>query len=228
MPLFPEPTPDHSPGGSTDWSPRVALADFLKSHPTPGPAARVIELAASGELTRAMALDIAESISPAEHNTYLGTLTDAILFAIERALSDYHLSRGELSELVKLKRLMGVAEGDLLAHRPERVAHILQGEIRRLLADRTIDAGETLHQVDLQEVFDLSYDEYRLLTRSAAEELVDALVDEITADGVITVEERARFERQLLALDIAYNIRPEARERLRHAGFDVRSSGPAD
>jgi len=55
---------------------------------------------------------------------------------------------------------------------------------------RAIDPMEALHQVELQEAFDLAYDEYQELTRPAAQGLVDEIIADIVADGRVTREER--------------------------------------
>ena len=58
--------------------------------------------------------------------------------------------------------------------------------MRRLLADRAIDPAEALHQVQLQEALDLSYDDYLILTQPTVHRLVDELITEVVADGPVT------------------------------------------
>lgn len=201
----------------------AALRAFARAHNLGGSVARALELGASGDLTREVAAAIAEQVPAQERAAYLDIILNAIFFAIEQSLANHPLTTDELSNLLRLQRLFGIGEGDLLAHSSTRVAAILQGEMARLLADRHIEPAEALYQVDLQKLLGLTYDEYRQLTRSVADSVVDEIIGEITADGIVTAEERLQLERQLIALDTFYILTPERRALLAGAGFNLTS-----
>ena len=179
----------------------------------------VLTLAASGDLTRDAALELARANRP--ERGYEGELVDAVLNIIEEALRDHHLTADERIEIRVIRHQLGLSEGALLLHRRERIADLLIREMKRLLADKKVDAAEALYQVDLQEIFDLSYDEYCAMTKSAADEIISALVNEITADGRVSSVERDRLQHQLLALDMIYEIPFAQIAQLQAAGFPM-------
>jgi hypothetical protein len=134
-------------------------------------------------------------------------------------LADHRITPSEQEELRRVKRVLGVAEGSLYARRSVRVMEILDREMRRLLTDRMIDSAEALHQVDLQEAFDLGYDEYLVITQPTAHLLVDEIIAEIVADGRVTREEREHLEARIRALDTAYTFTASQRTQLQNAGL---------
>jgi hypothetical protein len=198
-----------------------ALGAFAQMHRLEGTAGRVIELSVSDNLTRQLAMALAEQVPAQERGAYVETILDAVLFVIEQMLVVPPLETDELAHLVRLQRLLGIGEKDLLTYSSSRVAAILQGEVTRLLADGNVEPTEALYQVGLQEVLGLTYDEYRQLTQPAADRVVDEIISDIIADGTITSEERLRLERQLIALDTFYLLTPERRASLSSAGLNI-------
>ena len=222
MPYQPEhPVQPPNSGQPTGNPIRAALAAYVSLHSLGTPAAELLTLAASGGLTRPVAVALAEQLAQHERQALKAELLDALLFAIATALSDARLTREEISELQQLRRTMGIHEGDLYRHRRARLGAILDAEMRRLLADRKIDPTEALHQVDLQEVFDLSYDEYLELTKPVADRIVNELIESIATDGVVTSEEREQLDSQLRALDSVYKLNSVQRQRLQKAGLNL-------
>jgi hypothetical protein len=196
-----------------------ALMEFLETRGEHGIAAELISLAAVGALSPSTYLERVEALSAGARSALEDVILDAVLFAIERALIDHHISPDEQEALHQLKRSLGVVEGSLYARRAQRMAEILDAEMRRLLADREIDLNEALHQVELQEALDLGYDEYLSLTQPGAQRLVDDIVTELVADGRVTREERYYLEARIRALDTAYKFTTEQRARLQGAGL---------
>lgn len=55
--------------------------------------------------------------------------------------------------------------------------------------------------------------------------MVGGLIEDISADGVVTPQELGRLERQLQALDLVYEITPADRARLERAGLRAHKPG---
>lgn len=53
-----------------------------------------------------------------------------------------------------------IEEGDFFKHRQHEVQRVLSRQFGRLYADGMVDKGEAVHNVYLQEIFGLSYDQF--------------------------------------------------------------------
>lgn len=60
----------------------------------------------------------------------------------------------------KIKRLFKIKEGDLYGLRKNKIEIIIHKQINHFLKDGHIDYDEELEEVNLQDLFDLGYDEY--------------------------------------------------------------------
>lgn len=149
------------------------------------------------------------------------SLCDFLLHCIAAFLSDHSLSVEEKSAIRYLWRLFQVSEGHLARVRGDRVGQLLAVELGRMLEDRRIDAAEALHQVDLQEVFGLGYDQYLELTKPHVFRVLLSLLDQIDPDKdrVVSEEDLAWYHRQLVGLDTAFNLNPGQQQQGPEAGF---------
>jgi hypothetical protein len=102
-------------------------------------------------------------------------LIDLLLFYIEQCLDDHVLTKDEKLTIKHLRLLFELAEGDLYRFRKAELIQACGLEIRRILEDKQISLEEAFHEVDIQEVFDLSYDQWleiaAMLTNSPNEYL---------------------------------------------------------
>lgn len=215
------PSTDDDDVSSTESSAQHALADFVQLHGVQGIAAELLLAASTNTFASTALREHFGAMEPAARAGVEDTLTDAMLFAIERMLADHRITAGEQRALRQVKRALGITEGSLHARRPDRVAQMMDAEMRRLLADRAIDPSEALQLVELQEAFDLSYDAYVALTQPSARRIVDEVIADIVADGVVTGDERDRLEAQIRALDTAYTLTPAQRTQLQEAGLNL-------
>ncbi len=181
----------------------------------------LLEQAAFGQLTRNTSRDVIEHGRLESREQVAVELVDAFLDVAERMLSGGHRPSEWALEFRSLKYVLGLNSGDITQHGSGRVAKILCEQMEHIHADGMVDSTEALYQVDLQGMFDLSYDEYRTLTKPAADAIVTALVSEIIADGQVTAAERELLERRILALDTVYSISPADRFRLQAAGISI-------
>lgn len=191
----------------------VAFSTLLANSQQAGAIRKIVELLASDSCTpRTFNKVCAEyGVKPADLKE---ESLDLVLYYVEDCLSDHTLTVEEKAAIRLLKLSLGIEEGDFYNLRHERVQNLLVIEIRRILGDKTVDPAEGLYQVDLQKIFDLSYDQWLELTRAPADDIVNALLQEIAADAVVTEDERNQLARQLRALDTVYTLLPSQRKKL--------------
>lgn len=120
----------------------------------------------------------------------------------------------------QLKIIFRIKDADLYKLKRDEVKELLTIEISRILSDKIVDQSEALHQVDLQRVLDLSYDQYLELARKPIERIVDDLIAKMSADGVVTDAEREELFRQIIALDTMYSLSP-TQKRIIKEGIDL-------
>ena len=198
-----------------------AVLAYIEHRRIKGGAQRVLVALAGPQLTRARFAELVADVPAAEALDLGDAILDAILFVIGVALADHQLTYAERRAIRGVQHMVGLEEGELLVRRPVQVADLLEQEIRLLLEDRGISPREALHQVALQEVLGLSYDQYLQLTRPGVDQIVDECIAEITASGLVTEEGRHRLEEQLRALDTTYTLMPAQRSRLASAGLVI-------
>lgn len=191
----------------------IVFSTLLSNSQQSGAIRKIVELLASDSCTPRTVNKVCSeySIQPADLKE---EILDLVLYYVEDCLSDHTLTVQEKSDIRLLKLSLGIEEGDFYNLRRERVQHLLVIEIRLMLTDKTVDPAEGLHKVELQKIFDLSYDQWLELTRSPADEIVNSLLQEIVADTVVTEEERNQLARQLEALDTVYALLPSQRKKL--------------
>lgn len=103
---------------------------------------------------------------------------DFIIYYIERALDDHRISEQEKENILSLKRIYALDEGDLLALQRHAVSDLLRSEMAKILADEHVDDLEVTHQNDLQRALGLGYDQYLQLTRESIKPVVNQILDD--------------------------------------------------
>lgn len=87
-------------------------------------------------------------------------LLDLILVYINLALNDHIISENERNNIELLKIYFKIKEGDFIEKRHSEIEDVLQRQFERQYSDNKIDNIESMHSVYLQEIFDLSYDQF--------------------------------------------------------------------
>jgi len=155
---LPEPAP---------YSVRWVFQDYLLDNPKAPPALQDIVRAIMDETLSGDGVSeicARHGIDPALlHEFFL----DLVLYYAGFALVDHELSREEVATVGRLKRLLGIQEGAFWGVRRDAVARLVSLGIERILADRQVSKAEELHQVELQALFDLGYDQFAELTAEA-------------------------------------------------------------
>ncbi len=78
---------------------------------------------------------------------------------IREALDDDILSLEEKETICYFKRIFQIIPGDFMFHTKEQVDNTIRYQLARIYNDNYITSDEALLKIDLQEIFDLSYDQ---------------------------------------------------------------------
>lgn len=87
-------------------------------------------------------------------------LLDLLIVYINLILNDHIISDKEKRNIGLLKIYFKIKEGDFYNNRYYEVKDILNRQFERLYLDNSINKEEALQNVDLQDLFDLSYDQF--------------------------------------------------------------------
>ena len=95
-------------------------------------------------------------------------ILDLILAYISLVLEDNYVTTKEEENVQFLKRFFKVKEGDFWHQKYADVELLLEKQFEHMYQDNRIDTMEALQKVDLQELFDLSYDQFLEVCNKAA------------------------------------------------------------
>lgn len=127
-------------------------------------------------------------------------LLDLLIVYINLILNDHIISDNEKFNVELLKKYFKIKEGDFHKYRLQEVEDILHRQFERIYLDNDIDAQEAIHNVELQGLFNLSYDQFdefkekeirRALNQGANISNLDtAKFPKVTFDSVGTISNR--------------------------------------
>lgn len=98
---------------------------------------------------------------------------DIILAYAVLVLKDGIISQDENLNLKYLKQLFNIKEGYFFRYRNSEIKEVIQSQLYKLYSDTTIDNQEALYKAELQELFDLSYDQMATFVNPIAEEALE-------------------------------------------------------
>lgn len=87
-------------------------------------------------------------------------LIDLLIVYINLILNDHIVSDNEKYNVELLKKYFKIKEGDFYSNRYQEVEDILHRQFEKIYFDNNISKEEALHNVDLQGLFNLSYDQF--------------------------------------------------------------------
>ena len=85
---------------------------------------------------------------------------DLLLQFINLVLNDNVITATELKNLKILKKVFKIVENDFYELRNDEIKYIYKRQFDRIYSDNFVNENEALQKVDLQELFDLSYDQF--------------------------------------------------------------------
>lgn len=87
-------------------------------------------------------------------------LLDLLIVYINLILNDHIITDNEKRNIGLLKIYFKIKEGDFYNNRYYEIEDILHRQFERLYFDNIINKEEAIHNVELQDLFDLSYDQF--------------------------------------------------------------------
>lgn len=186
---------------------RHHFSEILSEAGSTGAVGEILSLLSQGSLRHSAFAEILRKHDLHREPWFPEQRLDLVLGFIRALIADGDLDASDLQSIADLKSCLAVPEGDFISLRPAEVAAILVGQLEQILEDDVIDRDEDLRQAELQTAFDLSYDQYLQLTRSAFERAMSSLTQRLaraTADG--DRESIRRLGLKIGALDPIYRL----------------------
>lgn len=134
-----------------------------------GPTGEVIAILARGEYDPAAFADVRTRHGVEREDWFRGQLLDLIFGVLATQGDGEPLAAELIHDLTALGLFLHVEDGEFLRLKPNETAAVLGAQWDLLLADGEITDSEDLYQVELQDLFGLSYDQYVMLIRPAIE-----------------------------------------------------------
>lgn len=120
----------------------------------------IVELIHTNEFGRQNLDDVLKKYNINRIEDIKDELLDLILVYINLILNDNLITESEAANVKILKRVFRIKEGDFYIQRYYEVEDVLNRQFERIYSDNRIDNEEALLKVGLQELFDLSYDQF--------------------------------------------------------------------
>jgi HNH endonuclease len=120
----------------------------------------IVELIYNNQLTKDSLNEILKEYNIKQVEDIKEDILDLLLVYINLVLNDNVITENEMRNVILLKKFFKITEGDFYNHRYDEVHEILYRQFEHLYADNKIDDEESLYKVELQELFDLSYDQF--------------------------------------------------------------------
>ncbi|KUF46032.1 hypothetical protein HX017_17805 [Myroides marinus] len=99
---------------------------------------------------------------------------DYLLLYAYDTLKDDCITEKELNDFIALKKIFSIKEEEFIKYKEFEVQEILKQQFIRMYSDKFIDNQEAVTQVNLQIMFDLSYDKFEDFKK---EEVIFALIN---------------------------------------------------
>lgn len=147
--------------------------NFVEGHSCHNDAIKDIEVALIDKATTSE--DLNELI--VKHDYFKGLRGEVLDYLIAYAnfiLRDDFISEEESYDFSVLKRVFKIKPGEIIKSKEFQVLEILKQQFIRMYADNFIDQREEITNVNLQFMFDLSYDEFEKLKE---DEVIMALIN---------------------------------------------------
>jgi hypothetical protein len=132
----------------------------------------IAELISQGTLT-----SVSLNTILSEYNIKLdkikSNILDMILSYINITLEDNYITEKEASNVNFLKRFFKIKEGDFYSLKYYDIERILEKQFEHMYKDNSINSVEALQKFGLQELFNLSYDQFLQLSEKAVRSAID-------------------------------------------------------
>jgi hypothetical protein len=114
----------------------------------------------NSDLDRSRLNDILKKHHIAKIQDIKEELLDILLLYVNLVLNDHIITENEKRNIRLLKLYFKIEEGDFYRYRYQEVEEVLHRQFELLYSDNKIDFNEALHKVELQDIFNVSYDQF--------------------------------------------------------------------
>lgn len=104
-------------------------------------------------------------------------LLDLLITYAKVILDDHIVSEKERFNIEILKKYFRIKEGDFFTYRYSEVENILHRQFEIIYSDNDVSREEAIHKVALQELFDLSYDQFEIFKQKEISQALDQGAD---------------------------------------------------
>jgi hypothetical protein len=112
-------------------------------------------------------------------------ILDMLLAYVNFILEDNCITSNEAENVHFLKRFFKIREGDFYSKKYHQIEEILNKQFEYMYQNNVIDTNEALQKVELQQLFDLSYDQFLELSRNAVQGAIERGANVIDLDTFI-------------------------------------------
>lgn len=193
---------------------RKFFSHYISSNKLSGRLAEIVQALAEESIQSTRLRNLIPLQDDREYLALRSDVLDLVLLYIASCLEDHYLTSNESSDVYYLKAVFHIQEEDFYVYKYTRVEEMLSTQVVRILGDESVDRTEALQQVELQRCFGLSYDQFLKITRPHVDKIVNKLFELVTADNAVTLDERAIFIQQILALETVYFLTAEQKSAL--------------
>lgn len=130
----------------------------------------IAELIYKDELNKQTIEDLYKKYGIKQVENIKGEILDLLLYYTNLILDDNFITTKEAENIKFLKRFFKIKEGDFYHYKYHEIEMILNRQFGHMYQDNVIDNNEALHKVDLQELFDLGYDQFLELINKAVKD----------------------------------------------------------
>jgi len=124
-------------------------------------------------------------------------ILDMLLAYINFILNDNIITEKEAGNFKLLKRFFKIKEGNFYHSRYKAIKEILNNQFKNIYSDNQIDLQEALLKVSLQELFDLSYDQFLEIANKEAKAALQRGADFNQLDTVFIENNKNNFFKRL-------------------------------
>lgn len=125
---------------------------------------------------------------------------------INLILNDHNITENEKNNIRLLKIYFKIKEGDFYNKRYNEVEDILHRQFERLYLDNKISESESIFNVELQEIFDLSYDQFDKFKEKEVRRALDSGI-EITKLDTARIPKAIKVNQEFLGRQISQQVK---------------------
>lgn len=141
------------------------------------PVLAISQLISTCELSRESIQDVLNKYQIEKITNLKLELLDLLITYANVILDDHIVSEKERFNIEILKKYFRIKEGDFFTYRYSEVENILHRQFEIIYSDNDVSREEAIHKVALQELFDLSYDQFEIFKQKEISQALDQGAD---------------------------------------------------